>query len=315
MELYPAIEPYRTGFLLVSKLHSLYYEEIGNPDGYPILYLHGGPGGGLTDSSRRYFDPSFYRVIRFDQRGSGKSTPMAELAENTTWDLVEDIEKLRRLLGVDRWVVFGGSWGSTLSIAYAEKYPEAILGLVLRGIFLDRATEIRWLYQEGASWFFPDAWDKYVEPIPLGERGDMIRAYYRQLTSENEAIRLNAARAWSQWEAATSHLIPDEKAIQLYEAPENALPIARIECHYFINNGFFPNDQYLLDHVDAIQNIPCKIVQGRYDMICPPITAWTLAKALPNAELLFVPDAGHSAMEKGIASELVNAVEAFKRLY
>lgn len=315
MELYPVIEPYRTEYFSVSPIHSLYVEEVGNPNGKPILFLHGGPGGGMSEESRRFFDPAFYRVIRFDQRGAGKSTPMADLTDNTTWDLVEDIERLRVHLGIEKWVVFGGSWGSTLSIAYAEKYPEAVIGLILRGIFLDRKEEVRWLYQEGASWIFPDAWEKFIAPIPESERKDMVSAYYRQLTSEDEKVRLEAARAWSQWEASIIRLIPEEQYVQKYEAPENALPIARIECHYFTHDGFLPNDSYLLDHIDAIRQLPCRIVQGRYDIVCPPHTAWELARALPDAELRIVPDAGHSAMETGIASELVTATEDFKRLY
>lgn len=315
LTLFPEIEPYQTGFLKVSDLHTLYYEEVGHPQGKPILFLHGGPGGGIEKFFRQYFDPKFYRVILFDQRGCGKSTPYAELRENTTWDLVADIEKLRDQLSIDRWVVLGGSWGSTLALAYAEKHPQSVLGLILRGIFLCRDSEIQWFYQDGTSHIFADAWDKYLVPIPLAERHDMVSSYYKRLTSPDEAIRLEAAQAWSKWEASTSHLFLDPEAIEHYEDPQIALAFARIECHYFINKSFMPTPNYLIEQANILQAIPTRIVQGRYDVVCPMVSAWELKKALPAADLRIVPDAGHSISEPGIMRELLQATEDFKTLY
>ncbi len=314
--LYPEIEPYHTGQLRVSDLHSLYYEESGNPRGKPVVFLHGGPGGGVSPAYRRYFDPDFYRIILFDQRGAGQSTPPAELRENTTWDLVEDIERLRRELGVDRWLVFGGSWGSTLALAYAITHPARVVGLILRGIFLVRKKEIDWFYQEGASFLFADAWEKYLAPIPEAERGDIVMAYYRRLTHDDPRVRAEAAKAWSIWEASTSHLYPDPEGVRRFEESEDkSLSFARIECHYFVNKAFFPEDGYLLQRAPEINHIPTRIAQGRYDVVCPMTSAWDLKKAMPAADLRIVPDAGHSSFDPGIARELVQATDDYRALF
>jgi proline iminopeptidase len=313
-DFYPEIQPYETGRLQVTNLHNIYYEQVGNPNGAPIVFLHGGPGGGLDKDHRRYFDPQHYRIILFDQRGCGQSTPFAELRENTTWDLVNDIETLRKKLNIEKWIVFGGSWGSTLALAYAVTHPEKVKALVLRGIFLCRPSEIKWFYQEGASHIFPDYWDKYFHYIPAEERSDFVKAYYKRLTSENEDTRLEAARIWSQWESATSYLKVKEEAIASYFDAQKALPFARIECHYFINNAFFKTDNYLLEQVERIKNIPGVIVQGRYDVVCPARSAWDLHKAWPISKLVIVPDAGHAASEPGIRNELILATDSFKNL-
>jgi proline iminopeptidase len=309
--LYPPIQPYQTGQLQVSDLHRIYYEQSGNPEGKPVVFLHGGPGGGSIPEYRQYFDPARWRIVIFDQRGCGKSTPHAELRQNTTWDLVADIEKLRSHLGIDRWVVFGGSWGSTLSLAYSQTHPERCLGLILRGIFLLRQKEIRWFYQEGASYIFPDAWEKYLQPIPPEERHDLLTAYYQRLTSADVKIRSEAARAWSVWEASTSKLFPDPHLIDHFGEDEFAIAFARIECHYFVNRGFLERDDQLLRGVDRIRNIPAVIVQGRYDVVCPMVSAWELHRTWQEAELVVVPDAGHSMMEPGIRSALIEATERF----
>ena len=311
--LYPDITPFRTRMLPVSNRHTLYVEESGNPTGVPVVFVHGGPGGGTSPRQRRYFDPVHYRIVLFDQRGSGRSTPFADLTDNTTWDLVADMEAIRRALGIERWIVFGGSWGSTLGLAYAETHPERVRGLVLRGIFLARPNEIHWLYQHGASELFPDAWDEYVAPIPPAERHDMVRAYHHQLTSDDQQIRLRAAAAWSKWEGAVSFLYPQAQAIEDATQPERALPLARIECHYFANNSFFATDNWLLEHIHRIRHIPGVIVQGRYDLVCPPTSAWALHRAWPEAALHIVPDAGHGGMEPGTARALIQATEDFKR--
>ena len=310
-ELYPPLEPYSEGMLPVSPLHTLHYEESGNPKGKPVVFLHGGPGGGIDPLYRRYFDPQRWRVIIFDQRGCGKSTPYAELRENTTGDLGEDIEKLRAHLGIEKWTVFGGSWGSTLALAYAETYPARVTSLVLRGIFMLRAQELHWYYQEGASFIFPDHWEKYLKPIPEGERADLITAYYKRLTSENKEVRLAAARAWSIWEGSTSKLFPSEELMEEFSEDEFAEAFARIECHYFINKGFFTYDDQLLKEVNKIRNIPAIIVQGRYDVVCPITSAWDLHRAWPEAQLIVVPDAGHSMTEPGIRSALLEATDRF----
>jgi len=310
-ELYPPIEPYRTGTLKVSDLHTLYYEEVGNASGLPAVFLHGGPGGGSEADYRRYFDPSRYRVVLFDQRGCGKSTPHAELRENTTWTLVADIERLRETLGIDKWVVFGGSWGSTLALAYAETHPERCLGLILRGIFLLRRKELLWFYQEGASWLFPDAWEEYLKPIPEVERGDLMSAYYRRLTSDDPKLRMDAARAWSIWEGSTSKLHPDPKVIERFSGDAFAEAFARIECHYFVNGAFMRSDTQLLDDATKIAHLPGVIVQGRYDVVCPAASAWALHKRWPKAELKMIGDAGHSISEPGIIDALVQATDDF----
>ena len=312
--LYPAIEPYRTGRLVVDAPHDLYFEECGNPQGQPIVFVHGGPGGGLDPRYRRFFDPAHYRIVLFDQRGCGKSTPHAELVHNTTWHLVEDMEKLRTSLGIVRWMVFGGSWGSTLALAYAQTHPAVVTGLVLRGIFLLRKREIDWFYQEGANHIFPDAWEHYLAAIPVAERGDLVGAYYKRLTSPDPKVRLEAARAWSIWEGSTSTLMHDAKLVAHTGGSDFALAFARIECHYFVNGGFFETDDQLLRDVERIRRIPAVIVQGRYDVVCPMESAWALQRAWPEADLRIVPDAGHSAMEPGNLHELVSATDRMREL-
>jgi proline iminopeptidase len=311
--LYDPIEPFDTGRLKVSPIHELYYEQVGNAAGKPAVFLHGGPGGGIVPDYRRYFDPAIYRVVLFDQRGSGKSTPHASLEENTTWHLVSDIEQLREHLHIDTWQVFGGSWGSTLALAYAETHPDRVRELVLRGIFLCRPKEIQWFYQEGASAIFPDVWEEYLKVIPKPERADMVSAYYRRLTSEDNATRLEAARAWSIWEGSTSKLFFDPAMIEKFADPDFALAFARIECHYFMNNAFFNSDNYLIENVEKIRQIPGVIVQGRYDVVCPIMSAWDLHQAWPEARLRIIPDAGHSISEPGIIDALVEATDNFAR--
>lgn len=310
-ELYPIREPYKEGKLQVSGLHTIHFEESGNPQGKPVVLLHGGPGGACPPFYRQYFHPEKWRLIMFDQRGCGKSQPHAELRENTTWDLVNDIEKLRGHLGIEKWVVFGGSWGSTLSLAYSQTHPERCLGLILRGIFLLRQKELRWFYQEGASYIFPDAWEEYLKPIPVDERDDLLTAYYKRLTSPDLQVRLEAARAWSIWEGSTSRLFPDPQLMQTFGADNFADAFARIECHYFINKGFFETEEQLLLNVHRIRNIPAVIVQGRYDVVCPMVSAWELHQAWPEAEFIVVPDAGHSMSEAGIRSALIEATDKF----
>ncbi|MEM8605378.1 MAG: prolyl aminopeptidase, partial [Cyanobacteria bacterium P01_H01_bin.121] len=275
------------------------------------VFLHGGPGGGSQPIYRQYFDPQQWRIVLFDQRGCGRSKPHAELRENTTWDLVSDIERLREHLNIDRWAVFGGSWGSTLSLAYSQTHPDRCKALMLRGIFMLRPQEIRWFYQEGASYIFPDAWEHYLQPIPNEERHDLIQAYYRRLTSEAEATRLEAAKAWSVWEASTSKLLPDADLQEAFADPHFAAAFARIECHYFINGGFLETPNQLLEQVDRIREIPAVIVQGRYDVVCPMQTAWELHKVWPEADFIVVPDAGHSMTEAGIRSALIEASDRF----
>lgn len=309
--LYPPIEPYRTGFLKVSDLHEIYFEECGNPEGKPVVFLHGGPGGGASPKPRRFFHPDKYRIVLFDQRGSGRSLPNACLEENTTWDLVADIEKLRILLGIERWQVFGGSWGSTLALAYAERHPDRVTELVLRGIFMLRAKELAWFYQEGASFIYPDAWESYLAHIPAHERHDMISAYHARLTSDDEAVRLAAAKLWSGWEGATAKLVPDPSLISSHEEATFALAFARIESHYFVNRGFLDSEDQLLRDVDKIRHIPGVIIQGRYDMCCPITTAWDLHKAWPEADFIVTTDAGHSAWDAPNARALVAATDRF----
>jgi len=312
--LYDPIEPYDSGHLQVSPVHQLYYEQCGTPNGKPVVFLHGGPGAGLVSDYRRFFDPNAYRIILFEQRGSGRSTPHASLEDNTTWHLVEDIERIREEFGIEQWLVFGGSWGSTLALAYAETHPERVRGLVLRGIFLGRQKEARWFYEEGqgASAIFPETWEKYVSIIPESERDDLIRAYYRRLTSDDASVRLEAARMWSLWEASALKLIPDQKLIDDFTEPETAIAVARIECHYFINNCFFEKDNYLIENVDRIRHIPSVIVHGRYDIVCPFMSAWELHRAWPEAKLEIIPDAGHSVTEPGICDALVRATDSFR---
>lgn len=310
-ELYPLIEPYNQGNLQVSELHTIYFEESGNREGKPVVFLHGGPGGGSQPKYRQYFDPAKWRVILFDQRGCGKSTPHAELKHNTTWDLVSDIEKLRVELGIEQWFVFGGSWGSTLSLAYSQTHPQQCLGLILRGIFMLRQKEIHWFYQQGASYIFPDAWEEYLKPIPEQERHNLLLAYYRRLTSPDTQIRLEAARAWSVWEASTSKLFQDQNLMERFGDSYFAAAFARIECHYFINKGFFESEDQLLQNVDPIRHLPATIVQGRYDVVCPMISAWELHCAWPEAEFIVIPDAGHSMSEPGIRNALIETTDKF----
>ena len=309
------MKPYRTGYLRVSDLHELYYEESGNPDGKPAVFLHGGPGGGTDPRMRCFFDPRRYRIVLFDQRGCGKSRPHASLVDNTTWHLVEDIERLREHLGIAKWLVFGGSWGSTLAIAYAETHPQRVTELVLRGIFLLRRWELEWFYQSpgGAAALYPDLWEHYVEPIPTAERSDLIRAYYSRLTSEDPRIMVAAAKAWSIWEGATSFLRMNPNYVARFKQDTYAAAFARIECHYFVNGGFLRSDNQLIDEVGRIRHIPAVIVQGRYDVVCPMKSAWDLHRAWPEAALRISTDAGHSAFEPGNLSELIRATDTFAR--
>ncbi|HEX4765376.1 MAG TPA: prolyl aminopeptidase [Lichenihabitans sp.] len=308
--LYPPIEPYRQGRLEVGDGHSLYWELCGNPRGKPAVFLHGGPGAGCSPTHRRQFDPARYNVLLFDQRGCGRSTPHASLDANTTWHLVEDIERLRALVGIERWLVFGGSWGSALALAYAETHPDRVTELVLRGIFALRHAELQWYYQEGASWLFPDKWERFLAPIPEAERGDLIAAYHRRLTHPERAVRIEAAKAWSLWEGETITLLPNADFTQLHGEDEFALAFARIENHYFVNKGFFAEGQLIADAA-RLRGIPGVIVQGRYDIATPARTAWDLHRAWPEARFELVPDAGHAFSEPGIVDRLVRATDRF----
>ena len=316
-ELFPEIETFDEGRLRVSTLHELYYEQSGNPEGKPIVFLHGGPGSGTNPKYRRFFDPDFYRIILFDQRGAGKSTPHADISENTTLDLVLDMEKLRARLELDEWMVFGGSWGSTLALAYTTSHPDRVKGLILRGIYLCRKKEIAWYYEEGgAQMVFPEEWERYKTPIPGVRPGNMVEAYHTLLTSADERVRLTAALAWSRWEAATSKLEDDGSLTSKFEDPHLALSFARIENHYFRNGIFMPSDDYLLGEVAKLQGIPTRIVQGRYDMVCPIGTAWEVKKAMNLRDEEFkVVTAGHSALEPAIRSELVQATQDFRKYF
>jgi len=310
--LYPRHEARRTGRLRVSDLHEIYWEESGNPDGLPVLGLHGGPGGGSSPEMRRFFDPERYRIILFDQRGCGRSTPHSELRENTTWDLVEDAERIRKLLGIERWLVFGGSWGSTLALSYAVTHPRRTLGLLLRGIFLITEAEIGWFYQEGASRLFPDSYERYVAPIPPAERGDLLGAFHKRLTGSDRSERLAAARAWARWEGETLSLKGPVVRPPRFDEDEFVDAFARIECHYFMNKGFFAHDGWLLDAArDKLRGIPGVIVHGRYDVITPLSSAWALKRAWEEADLHIIPDAGHSSLEPGIVDRLVRAADGF----
>ena len=314
MELFPNIEPFNTFNLPVSDLHTIYVEESGNKNGKPVIFLHGGPGGGVDPKYRRYFDPEKWRIIMFDQRGCGKSTPFAELEENTTWDLVSDIEKIRNHLSIDQWVVFGGSWGSTLSLAYSQTHPDSCKGLILRGIFLVRKKELDWFYQEGANNIFPDRWESFLEPIPVEKRDNLMQAYYEILTGEDHSKKIEAAKAWSTWEGSTVRLLQDENFISDFSDDKFAEAFARIECHYFMNNCWFDSDNHLIENMHKIRHIPGVIIHGRYDIICPVIQAWDLYKVWPEADLHIIPDAGHSIFEDGIKNKILEYTDRFSNL-
>jgi proline iminopeptidase len=310
--LYPEITPYATGKIKVSPVHELYYEECGNPSGKPVVFIHGGPGGGVGPMDRRYFHPNLYRIILLDQRGAGQSHPSANLEDNTTWHLVEDLETLRQHLMIQKWQVFGGSWGSTLALAYAITHPTRVTELVLRGIFLIRQKEIDWYYQQGASAIFPELWETYRDAIPENERHDFVKAYYHRLTSPDHSVQLAAARAWTMWEMATSRIFTPPEILSAV-TDEFALKFARIECHYFTHHGFFTEDGWLLKNIDKIRHIPAVIVHGRYDIVCPVMSAWDLHRAWPEAKLMITPDAGHSAREPGNARALIAATDRFAK--
>lgn len=306
--LYPAIQPAKTWRFPVSDLHTLYLEECGAADGIPVVFLHGGPGGSCEPGHRRFFNPEAYRIILFDQRGCGKSRPHASLEDNTTWDLVADLEKIREHLGIERWVVFGGSWGSTLSLAYAQTHPDRVLGLILRGVFLARDKDVRWFFQGEASRIFPEAWAHFVEPIAENERDDMVGAYYRRLTSDNEIVRMGAAKAWSIWEGSSVTLLPDKNVVDHFSDPHTALSIARLECHYFKHGSFFRPNQ-LLDDMERISHLPGFIVHGRYDIVCPVDQAFELKARWEKARLRVIDDAGHAVTETGISAALVECCD------
>jgi proline iminopeptidase len=308
--MYPPIEPYDHGFLDTGDGHRVYWELCGNPNGKPAVFLHGGPGGGCGPEHRRLFDPARYCIMLFDQRGCGRSTPHASLENNTTWNLVADMEKLRQMIGVEQWLVFGGSWGSSLALAYAETHPARVSALIVRGIFTLRRAELLWYYQEGASWLFPDLWEEYLAPIPPDERSDMMGAYRRRLTGDDEAVKLAAARAWSLWEARTITLLPSRELEDHHGDDSYALAFARIENHYFVNEGFLEEGQLLRD-AHRLADIPGVIVQGRYDVATPARTAWDLSKAWPNASLQIIADAGHAFNEAGILRALLAATDRF----
>lgn len=310
--LYPEIKPFARHELPVEPPHVLYADESGQRDGLPVVFIHGGPGAGCDSLSRRFFDPSVYRIITFDQRGSGRSTPHASLENNTTAHLIADLEVLREQLGIDKWVLFGGSWGSTLALAYAQAYPERVMGLILRGIFLCRDQDIRWFYQEGASHIFPDYWEDYLSLIPEEERGDMVAAYYKRLTGDDEICRMHAARNWSIWEGRCATLRPSAQVVDRFSEARRAYSIARIECHYFINQAFLNPDQ-LLEDMSKIAHLPGIIVHGRYDMVCPLDNAFALHQHWPGSELQIIRDAGHAASEPGIADALVRATQTMAR--
>ncbi|WP_100641202.1 prolyl aminopeptidase [Marinobacter salexigens] len=308
LTLYPDIKPYAKHRLAVDAPHELYFEESGNPEGIPVLFVHGGPGGGCEDYHRRFFDAERFRVILMDQRGAGRSTPLAELEGNSTDKLVQDMETIRRFLGVERWLLFGGSWGSTLSLVYAQAHAERVMGLVLRGIFLCRPRDISWFYQDGASRVFPDYWQDFEAPIPEAERGDMVGAYYRRLTSSNELEQMQAAKAWSLWEGRCATLHPNPRVVEHFGNPHVAIALARIECHYFMNSAFLEDNQIVRDAY-KLRDIPGIIVHGRYDMVCPLDNAFALSKAWPEAELRIIREAGHSASEPAIVDALMKGVD------
>lgn len=304
--LYPAIKPYVNHSLKVDKLHTLHVEECGNPDGVPVVFLHGGPGAGCSPVHRQFFDPEHYRIVLFDQRGCGRSTPHAALEQNTTQHLVEDMELIRQQLGIEKWVVFGGSWGSTLALVYAQAFPQRVLGMILRGIFLCRDQDVQWFYQQGASHVFPEYWREFIRVIPRAERDDLLGAYYQRLTGEDEFTRMAAAKAWSSWEARCSTLVHNQELVDHFSAPYEALALARIEAHYFMNQSFLSENQILRD-AEKLAGIPASIIHGRYDMVCPVTQAWELRQVWPQADLQVIPNAGHSAFEAGIVDALIKA--------
>lgn len=312
-KLFPAIEPFNTGYM-ERGCHEIYYEQCGNPDGKPAIFLHGGPGGGGSPTVRRFFNPEKYHIVIFDQRGCGRSKPHGCLEQNTTWDLVEDIETLKNELGFEKWLVFGGSWGSTLSLAYSQTYPKSVSEMVLRGIFMLRKKELDWFYQEGASNIFPEAWEKFLEPIDISQRNDLMSAYHEIFKSDNTEKKLNAAIAWSRWEGSTSSLSYNPDMADSFSDPRFALAFALIENHYFVNKGFLEHENQLIESgIDIIRNIPTTIVQGRYDIVCPMATAWELSKNWPEANLIIAPSSGHTAFEKEITHELIKATEEFAK--
>lgn len=309
--LFPAIEPYRTGMLPVDDTHTLYWEESGNPDGQPVIFLHGGPGGGTAPNHRRFFDPAHYRIVLFDQRGAGKSLPLGEYRNNTTALLVDDIEKIRVMLGIEQWLVFGGSWGSTLALAYGEAHPERCLGFVLRGIFLCTKAEVEW-FVNGMKWFFPEVHQRFAEGVPAEERHDLLQAYAKRLFSDDPAIYTEAARNWSRYEGSCIFLLPQPDTIADFESDAMCIGLGRLEAHYMINGAFMREDQ-LIEDIGRIRHLPAVIVQGRYDVVCPPVTAHRLHQAWPEASLQMIADAGHSGGEHGIAAALVEATNQFKK--
>ncbi|MBI38036.1 MAG: prolyl aminopeptidase [Leptospiraceae bacterium] len=309
--LFPEIEPYNSFRLKVDDLHEIYVEEVGNPEGKPVLFVHGGPGGGVTEKHRRYFDPEAYRIVLFDQRGAGRSTPYAALENNTTWHLVSDMETIRNGLKIEKWMLFGGSWGSTLSLAYATRHPEAITDMILRGIFLCRKEEIHWFYQQGADRIFPEAFEEYCSAIPERERSNMIEAFHHRLNDPDPEVQMKAARAWSLWEGSALKLVPDAETMD--EFGEIALALARIENYFFFNNCWFESDNYLLENLQRFRHIPSILIHGRYDMVCPVKNAYDLHKAWPESSLKIVPDAGHAGSEEGIIRALIHATEERKR--
>ncbi len=309
--LYPALDPYREHRVAVSGGHTIHIEECGNPHGQPALVVHGGPGGGSNPAMRRFHDPKRYRIILFDQRGCGRSTPNAALHDNTTADLISDMELIRETLGITRWQLFGGSWGSTLSLAYAEAHPGRVTGLILRGIFLVTRAELQWFYQDGCSWIYPEAFAAFQRLIPIAERDDMISAYHRRLTGSDHGIQLEAARAWSMWEGSTLSLLPDADRVKRFGSDSYARAFARIESHYFVNGGFFARDGELLLEAKKLSDIPGIIVHGRYDVVTPVQSAWALHAAWPGSQLRIVPDAGHAMTESGVVHELVTATRQF----
>ena len=313
LNLYPKIKPYDSGFLNIDE-HQVYFEQCGNPNGKPALFLHGGPGGGGSEDVRRFFNPNLYRIVVFDQRGCGRSKPHGCLENNTTWDLVSDIENLRKKLSIEKWLVFGGSWGSTLSLAYAQAHPKSVSELVLRGIFLLRKEELHWFYQDGASRIFPEAWSGFLDIIDEDKRDNLMNAYHEIFKSTDKEKRLKAAVAWSKWEAATSSLSYKPSLVEEFSDPEFALAFALIENHYFINKGWFDTENQLIENIDKIRSIPAVIVQGRYDVVCPMKTAWELSKAWPEAEMIIAPSSGHTAFEKEITHALISATNKFGKI-